>query len=148
MANFTKLRSLGRQCALTAYAEITFADFASGESLEGAAAADTVELFGIPKDAEVVGVWLNVKELFVGAADMTVAVSDAVKGSAYVAATDVDATGGSLGEVASALDTISYTASDSIIVTLAGADLTALTAGKVSVQADYIQRNRSNEVHE
>lgn len=148
MANFTKNHSIGHQTLLSGGSAVSFADFAVEGDLEGAVAGDTIEICSIPRDALVQNVHLVVTEAFVGATSPTFAVADdAVTPHEFIAATAVDALG-TTGAAPPTQVQYEYSQSGKLLVTLGGSGFDSATAGEVIVRMNYVQKGRSNEVHE
>lgn len=142
MANITSLSTMARQTTLNAYVPFTYSD------LVGARSGDTIELFNIPKDAIITGVTLEVTEAFVNgaAADLTISVEDTQSSAVtYISASDADAAAATF---AATNTPVAYTATSTMTATLGGTTAGDYTAGAAYVIVSYLQKNRSNEVHE
>ena len=141
--NHTSLKTTDRQTVLSAYVEIDYADINS----LGAVATDTIELCTIPRNAIVTSVTLEVSTAFVHATstDLTMAISAATAGTAFIAATDLDSAATT---AVSTIVPVEYTATDTLIATLAGTTINLVSAGKAIVIIEYIQKLRGNEVQE
>jgi len=152
MPNFTDNKSNGAQTLLVAGAGIEYTDFVVDGGLNGATAGDTIELTAIPRDAVVQGVTILVTEAFAGQTAPTIAISD-TSGHEYIAAQDLTSTAVTSVPMTftAGLPTaihFEYNKADTLIATLGGTVWEDGTAGRAIVRINYIQKGRSNEVHE